>query len=403
MTSRVTSSCVTLLFAIAGCAAEPPSPSPEAEQIATSGLSVSGKHIYLDGQPFVPRGFVMKGLMDNPKDAGGCMRNAGRDAPDGVFNQTNWLNIRDTWHANTLRIHVSQTGLWGGGNLDGDHHPISENMANDYAAYIEDEIHQITTNLGLVVVLSMQDEPPSCGYTDALPSNVTWAAWNRLLSRTSSSSIRNNQKVMINLFNEPKSDTTSNGWAQWAHGGDSPLTAARDNNGHTIWGHQKLIDHIRGLGVTNVIVADGGQNAGKLTGMEPDYDLTDSSPGARGLVYDVHPLFFGDTHQTNTTTNWNLATWDTTRWDARFNSTKAVIAGAWDVSTDECGMISPEATPFFLDTYMKGKGIGVIVYSYDADIGTGYVTDWNGTPNTGHCSDGAPYPGTAFLHYLNSF
>ncbi len=146
-------------------------------------LSVSGSELRKDGRPFVPRGFVMRGLLDNRAAVGGCRINDGPHSPDSVFNAVSWRRIRDDWHANTVRIHVSQSGLWGAGHPDKRGHVITDDVAESYADLIERQVTAVT-NEGLVVVLSMQDQHQSCGWSDALPSAATQVAWNRLLSRS---------------------------------------------------------------------------------------------------------------------------------------------------------------------------------------------------------------------------
>jgi len=368
---------------------------------ATTGLSVSGNQILKEGQVFVPRGFVMKGLLDNPTVKGACMTNGGGKSADSVFNATSWNKIRDFWHANSVRIHISQSGLLGGGNKDGVGHIIADAMADSYVGYIETKIKAVT-DTGLVVILSMQDEALSCGWTDALPTSSTKTAWNRLLSQKGTDSIRNSPHVIVNLYNEPDMLYSSADWNQWRNGGTGPVPVngcdgtRPCNHGRVPLGHQDLINSIRNMGVTNVIAADGANLGRKFSGMYPNYMLHDASPG-RGVVYDIHPFFYTD----------GPSGWDS-RWGFLLNSSGPnvpVFAGAWNFRSSECGTATADMAPDFID-YMKRRGIGITVYAWDARLGQGVVKDWNGNPNLGHCpapDQQAELPGTVYTSYLDSF
>lgn len=318
-----------------------------------------------------------------------------------MFNPVSWRRIRDDWHANTMRIHVSQSGLWGAGHRDKRGHAITDAMAESYADLIERQITAVTAQ-GLVVILSMQDQHQSCGWSDALPSDATQAAWDRLLRRDNPRSIRRNGNVMLNLFNEPAHQPTPSGWRQWAYGGDGPVPvsgcdkARVCNHGRRVIGHQDLVQSIRQAGVPNVIVVDGANKAGRLTGLLPDYRISDEPPG-RGIVYDVHPFYFTD---------------GPVGWQSRFGyavdpagPNVAVIAGAWNFFASECSAAPAGLAPAVLG-YLRDKGIGVIAYAWDDRIGNGVVKNWDGAANTGTCR--APYasrslPGSVFQGYLDSF
>jgi hypothetical protein len=207
--------------------------------------------------------------------------------------------------------------------------------------------------------------------------------------------------VILNLFNEPFNPPTPQGWAQWAHGGPGPVAVdgcdggRACNHGHPVVGHQDLVRLLRAKSVPNVILADGANNAGMLTGLFPAYRLTDAAPG-RGIAYDVHPFYFTDAPA---------------GWDRRFGfavdprgPNVPVIAGAWNFFTTDCGQPPAAMANQFL-AYLQRKAIGVIAFAWDDRIGTSVVKTWAGQPNTGQCpapNQYQPLPGTAFSRHLTT-
>lgn len=223
-----------------------------------------------------------------------------------------------------------------------------------------------------------------------------------LLDRDGPQSLRRNDDVVLNLFNEPVTQPSPAGWHQWAYGGDGPVPVSHCdgqracNHDRPVIGHQALVSSIRRTGVPNVIMVDGANKAGRLNGLFPDYAIPDSSPG-RGILYDVHPFFFTD---------------GSGSWDSRFGyavdpagPNVAVVAGAWDFFASECPAAPGRMAAGFLD-YLLSKGIGVIGYAWDDRIGDGIVKNWSGDPNAGTCprpNGSRSLPGSVFGRYLNSF
>src|SRR5664279_160146 len=78
-----------------------------AEAAAGSGLSVSGKQILLDGQPFQPRGFTMVAAL------GATCSEVDAVAAASHFNPLELSTLVTRWRANTVRLQVSQKALAG--------------------------------------------------------------------------------------------------------------------------------------------------------------------------------------------------------------------------------------------------------------------------------------------------
>ena len=229
--------------------------------------------------------------------------------------------------------------------------------------------------VGLVVVLSMQDQNLGCGLSHPLPNAATVTAWNNLAP-----AFKNDPYTIFELFNEPNNLTGAADWAQWLSGGSSP----EPNLGTTSVGHQQLVDNIRGLGAKNVIIADGAGKAEVLTGIPM---LTDSlNPDQIGYV--VHPYYFQISNSLL---------------DSRFGylaATKPMIATEWNYLAAECGGVKETDAPGFL-TYMKNKNIGILGHALDAAIANAIIADWNYNPTD--CSTAIKGSGIPFQNYSTSF
>jgi hypothetical protein len=315
-------------------------------------MAVSGNHLLKDGVRFMPRGFNTIGTL-TPAWCNDGMGVAARTH----FGATELDTAKNSWHANTIRMQVSQRGL--------SDPALTSAQVSAYLQEIEDHV-ALARSKGFVVILSMQDQSIGCGDTHPLPSNQTVAAWKRLAPAFASS-----HYVMYELFNEPENDTSAADWTQWRNGGAGPL----GNLGDTAVGHQRLVKVIRTAGANNVLIADGANYAEHLDHITP-YLLADQ-PGGHGIAYGIHPYFYqpGPTY-----------------WDASWGfltATQAVIATEWNYKADGCGTEKETLAKTFL-AFMNSKGVGVTGHAFDA-LDT-LVADWNWTPTqcgTAHGGSGA--------------
>ena len=321
-----------------------------------TGLGVDGAQLLRDGKPFLPRGFNMVGVLapdgcTNPPSVPRNARNA--------FGQAELLAARDAWSANTVRFQVSQGGL----------DPQDPMFRQSYVDRVKAGV-QLARSLGLVVIVSMQDQFYSCGDVHPLPSAATLRSWSTLVPV-----LKADPNVMFELFNEPQNEATSAGWAQWKNGGTSPLS----NLGVPAVGYQQLVNHVRSLGATQVLIADGANYAGKLQGVPL---LTDTLSPAR-LMYAVHPYYF------HIADNATLAA-DQNNWNTRFGyltATHPVIATEWNANSDTCKVGTEARIPDFF-TYLQGHRIGLLGHAFDVpgtlvkDLTTWQPTTFDG----GGCS-----------------
>src|SRR4051794_11362390 len=148
---------------------------------ASEGMSVSGNQLLRNGEPFLPRGFNMIGLL-TPE---WCDRPAGVDARNH-FSQDE-MAAALAWHANTLRFQVSQRGL-----ADP---TITQDQRDAYLGRVIQGVTLARDN-GFVVIVSMQDQSIGCGDVHPMASAETVAAWNVVAPP-----FLGDAEVMFELFN----------------------------------------------------------------------------------------------------------------------------------------------------------------------------------------------------------
>lgn len=321
---------VTLLAAVAlGIALNPP-----AASAATYGVAVVGSQLSKDGAAFLPRGFNMIAVLA-PDGCTTVPREA--TAARASFGAVELAAARNEWHANLVRFQVSQRGL----------DPQDAIYTPAYLDRIRNAV-TLAQSQRLVVILSMQDQSYSCGSAHPLPSAATQRAWTNLAPLFGS-----DPNVLFELFNEPNNASTSAGWAQWRDGGIGPM----DNQGEVAVGHQALVNLVRSLGATNVLIADGANHAGQLQGLPL---LTDSLQTPQ-IAYGVHPYYF---HVSGAAT---LAT-DQANWDKRFGylaGTAPLIATEWNSNPNDCTAGTAARIPDFFG-YLQAKNIGLLGHAFDA-------------------------------------
>ncbi len=344
-------------------------------------FTVQGNEIRYGGQPFQPRGFSMIAALSPLAELSASCPGATQPSADrsaaASFSSAELIWLRDHWHANTVRLQLSQTALTG-------------SFAGDYVTVVAADV-QLAESAGLKVILSMQDQGTlSCADGNQMPSQATEDAWANLL--TSDTSLSTDGSVMLELFNEPVDDSTkpqsgkplpAADWDQWLDGGVTDL------QGVTEVGHEQLLQYLRGLGATNLLIADGLNAAGVLPGPHQGALLTDSE---NRLAYGVHPYFF-----TQGASDWNYRFGD-------LAATEPVIATEWNYPVSACGTAAQQDAPAFL-AYLNAHDIGALGYSGDYPINPPLllVPGQSPTPSPtptlcpGTLSSG---PGIDFLDYL---
>jgi hypothetical protein len=308
-----------------------PGPAPP----AGPGVSVAGNLLLRDGEPFLPAGFNMIGLLT----PAWCVMPE-TEAGTAAFGEEELAAAKE-WQANSLRFQVSQRGL-----VDA---AVSPADRDAYLARVLSGV-ELARRSGFVVVVSMQDQRYGCGDVHPLPSRHTVDAWSVLAPP-----LMADPYVLFELFNEPRNEEDPAGWAQWRDGGTTP----ERNLGDPAVGHQELVDHLRALGSTNVLIADAARLGERTTGMPR---LADP---AGNLAYGIHPYYFIKGPR-----------W----WEEQYGDAAAevpLLATEWNYRADGCGTPEEELAPALLD-YLRRRHIGVLGHAFDAPGTT--VTDLSWTP-----------------------
>jgi Cellulase (glycosyl hydrolase family 5) len=329
MTTSVLPSAAVLVPDPGSTVADPEPGHPE------PGVTVDGDRLLRDGEPWVPRGFNMIGLLT----PAWCDRAVGIAAREH-FGPEELAAARE-WGADVLRFQVSQRGLADPA--------VAEHDRAAYRAAVLDGVAQARA-AGFAVVVSMQDQFFGCGDVHPLPSTATMDAWSVLVP-----SLRQDPGVLLELFNEPRNEDDAAGWRQWRAGGSSPDA----NLGDAAVGHQALVDHVRELGSTNVLVADTARLGERSAGLPLLDDPLDR------LAYGVHPYYYVLGRK-----------W----WDEHYGDLAAVapvVATEWNHLADECGTDAERLAPDLLD-YLTTHDIGVFGHAFDIPGTT--VADWSWTP-----------------------
>ena len=321
----------------------------------TVGVTVEGNRLLRDGEPWVPRGFNMIGLLTP----------AWCDRPVGIAAREHFgaeeLAAAREWGADALRFQVSQRGLADPA--------VSEKEREAYLASVVDRVAQARA-AGFAVIVSMQDQNYGCGDVHPLPSAATVDAWSAVVP-----ALPEDPGVLLELFNEPRNEDDAAGWKQWRDGGLSP----DPNLGDAVVGHQALVDHVRGLGSTNVLIADTARLGERSAGLPLLDDPLDR------LAYAIHPYYYvlGK--------SW---------WDQHYGDLAAiapVLATEWNYPAEGCGTDEERLAPELLD-YLRRHSIGVFGHAFDIPGTT--VADWSWTPTD--CGTGAGGSGALLREHFRS-
>ena len=310
----------------------------------TRGVQVAGNRLERDGRPFTVHGVQIVGIV----------------APDGAL-RGQYLTAHQhfgaaeikaarQWGANTIRFQLSEPGL----------DPRSPLYSTAYVSELRGAV-QMARQAGLVVILSLQDQPPS-GEPQPwpMPTAETARAWAVLAPL-----FKNDPSVMYELFNEPALAVSAADWRLWANGGTAP--AWHTHPPFTAVGAQALIDQIRATGARNVIIVDGLQWAQSLAGQP-----TLADP-AHELAFAVHP-YFGAWMRPNAVAAWNQNF-------GLLAAREPVIATEWSEHSGSKGCNADFATlGTELVGYLKSHHIGLVGFAFDLP-GT-IVTGWNYAPTT---------------------
>ena len=284
--------------------------------------AVGNEFVAPNGNPFVPYGFVLYCL---------ALASLNCEKPSAAEPNTDIDRIRvaaSFWHANAVRIQVAPEHLFSSS--------ASANVA--YLSTLDSEV-KLANQLGMVAIVTLQTEesdgPP-------LPTESAVKFWNVIARH-----FRGNSMVFFDLYNEPRLTPRLGEnwmWNLWRNGGSDQVKGKQE----TFVGMQDLVNVIRKLGASNVIIAEGNQGDHDLSDL-PQYLLTGSNIG-----YGMEPdLTSSDDSPTQWATNWgNLA-----------DSVPIAMEAFQDYPTaGVCNSASPTLLPELL-SYLHSRHLGLIAFS----------------------------------------
>jgi len=279
--------------------------------------------------------------------------------PGLAYNASFQAMVQD-WHANTVRIHVSQGAL---------QYEYAHGLSS-YTDMARSVIAQARA-AGLMVIVDMQAEIYGCtpdenGKMQKLPDINTEQAWKQILDPA----LTSDPGIILGIFNEPDASLACNlgsytqpDWAAWETG-----CGAQPDQGMLTVGQ-----YLRSLAPNNVLFFNG-------QGVDFGFDgFTVPNGMPSNAAYAVHPF----SYVANSSESASIS-----RWDAEFGSFEqsghAVVATAWDEDFKCPDDPNQTITDEFLQTYLPQHSMGMIAYAWDGPyFGGGYlVNSYDYTGNT---------------------
>ena len=336
------------------------------------GVAVVGGRLVVAGTstPFIPEGFNTNGILypvsyaatlcplATPLNATLVQyledTQAALTAPPlpGLAYNASFQAMVQDWHANTVRIHVSQGALQA---------EYAQGLSS-YTDMARSVIAQARA-AGLVVIVDMQAEKYGCtpdenGTPQKLPDIHTEQAWKQILDPT----LTNDKGVILEVFNEPDATAACNlgsytqpDWNAWETGcGSEP-----DQGMLTVG------QYLRALAPDNVLFFNGQGVDFGFDGFAVPASMPSNS------AYTVHPF----SYVANGSESASISSWDT--WFGNFEqSGQAVVATAWDEDFECPTDPNQTITDEFIQSYLPQHSIGVIGYAWDGPYwGSGYLVN----------------------------
>jgi len=306
-----------LLWAVlAGAEASPASDGPQ--------VSIRGKDFYLNGSPWLPKGVKVEAFNRPILPSLPDWANKSAKEARCWYGPAELNAAKNVFGANVIRFAVSQPAL----------DPQSPIYDRNYLQETLDAI-RLARSAGFVVIPSM-DAQAENGISNlpAWPNDSTVRAW-----QTLAPSLIHDQGVMFELFDEPDKSSKAQSRKEWAHS------------------MQSLIDIVRSLGSTNILLLDGLWWARSTNELFPL--VHDTLPNHLALA--VHPYLVKDFFVTEK------------QWHDHFGASAAkypLIATEWN-ATPTNGCVGPTTPDIALSLmrYLESLHVGLIGWAIDSNSG----------------------------------
>ena len=227
---------------------------------------------------------------------------------------SDFTTMVNRWNANSVRIDLDQDMILKG----------SSQYCRAYKATVERAVSEAQA-AGMIVILDVHNSdagrlrlPPYSFYGQCMPDRNTITFWRQMAAV-----YKSDPGVWFEPYNEPVppersgklNGANSSQWRVWRNGGT--VTCAKDDGAekgtftfHAV-GMQSLYDTIRATGAPNIVIADGLNYAGTLSGLP--------LLAGKNIAYGIHPYI--DTSSPDDASN---GVWD--REFGRLSARQAVLA-----------------------------------------------------------------------------
>lgn len=283
-------------------------------------IDIRGKEFLKDGKPWLPKGVTVEGYNRPAK-----LRDKGTAEATSYYGSAELSAIRQVFRADIIRIQVSQPGL----------DPRSPIYESEYPAELLYAV-KLARSAGFVVIISMDAQAENgIANLPCMPNDSTVRAW-----RSIAPSFIHDSGIIFELFNEPcKYEGNPKNKTDWAQ---------------TM---QVVIDDLRSLGATNILLLDGLGFGHSIEGLFP---MVHDKLRNR-LALTVHPYLVKN----------NYVTVD--QWRKAFGNDAKLypaIAGEWNATpTNGCVDNTTPEIALSLMRYLESLQIGLIGWGIDSNYG----------------------------------
>jgi hypothetical protein len=311
---------------------------------------VGNKIIGHNNEQFVPYGFVLPCAANytSPSNVSSLCQGNSQDPNTG----SQIINAASTsWHANVIRLQVSQEDLFSEKTHDTCSNTVGS-VNKTYANLVNSLVQQINSQK-MVAIITLQEElAGGC----AFPTSSSTAFWQYMAN-----TYKSYPDVFFDLFNEPQLGSNAAGsenniWNIWQNGGTA--TAQTDSSGLqpgtsvNYVGMQSLINTIRSAGANNIVIAEGNAKDQDLSQLSSHY-LT-----GKNIAYGTEPSLrskggYKDITQAEWYNNWG-----------QYATTVPVMSEAFlsQYGTDACDPNFNSDFPLLFN-YLKQLNMGLISWS----------------------------------------
>lgn len=298
--------------------------------VAAQDVTIKGKDFYRDGKPWLPKGIQIEGL-NRPF---GTYESAASQA-SAKQGRSWWgvgeLNeIKRVFGADVIRFQVSQPGL----------DPQSPIYSPAYVSELHDAF-KLARSQGFVVIVSMDAQGENgIPNLSGMPNESTLRAW-----QTLAPPLLHDRGVMLELFNEPSRANWDEARKEWARE------------------MQLLIDGVRKMGSTNILLLDG---LGYAQSTNDLFTLIHDSIRDR-MALAVHPYFNGMNAEIGKA-SFNAQDYFYKHFGA--SAAHPIIATEWNATpTNGCVGKTTPTLALELMRYLESLHVGLVGWAIDSNYG----------------------------------